>query len=58
MRMIVVVLEKGEYKKWMDNKEKNHTFKQTYNPAPAAVEAPVLPSVDSLKIVPAVAKQS
>ncbi len=58
MKLIVVVLEKKEYDMWMKNKELNNTFRQSYNPEPAVVEAPVSVPVDSLKIVPAVVKQS
>ena len=44
MKMIVVVLNKSEYKTWMDNKKKSSTFKQIYFPvvAPAAPVAEVV----------------
>ena len=44
MKMIVVVLNKSEYKTWMDNKKKSSTFKQIYFPvvAPAAAVAEVV----------------
>ena len=44
MKMIVVVLNKSEYKAWMDNKKKSSTFKQIYFPvvAPAAPVAEVV----------------
>jgi cytochrome c oxidase subunit 2 len=47
MKMIVVVLNKSEYKAWMDGKKKSSTFKQIYFPvvAPAAPVAEVV--VDS-----------
>ena len=51
MRLIVVVLNKNEYKKWMDNKEKNNTFRQTY--APPVVAAPETAAMqDSLMATP------
>jgi cytochrome c oxidase subunit II len=51
MRLIVVVLNKNEYKKWMDNKEKNNTFRQTY--APPLVAAPETAAMqDSLMATP------
>ena len=44
MKMIVVVLNKSDYKNWMDNKKKSSTFKQIYFPvvAPAAPVAEVV----------------
>ena len=44
MKMIVVVLNKSEYKAWMDSKKKSSTFKQIYFPvvAPAAPVAEVV----------------
>ena len=44
MKMIVVVLNKSEYKTWMGNKKKSSTFKQIYFPvvAPAAPVAEVV----------------
>ena len=50
MRLIVVVLNKNEYKKWMDNKEKNNTFRQTYAPVVAAPETAAVQ--DSLMTTP------
>jgi len=51
MRLIVVVLNKNEYKKWMDNKEKNNTFRQTYSPP--VVAAPETAAMqDSLMATP------
>ena len=32
MKMMVVVLDEKEYKKWSENKEKNQTFKDSYFP--------------------------
>ena len=44
MKMIVVVLNKSDYKNWMDNKKKSSTFKQIYFPVvvPAAPVAEVV----------------
>ena len=50
MKLIVVVLNKNEYKKWMDNKVKSSTFRQTYAPVVAAAEA--VPSKDSVAVTP------
>ncbi len=50
MKMIVVVLDKNQFKKWMDNKQLNNTFKQTYNPAPALPTVTESVVVDSLKV--------
>ena len=46
----MVVLNKNEYKKWMDNKEKNNTFRQTYAPVVAAPETAAVQ--DSLMTTP------
>jgi cytochrome c oxidase subunit 2 len=51
MRLIVVVLNKNEYKKWMDNKEKNNTFRQSYAPVVSAPET--VATQDSLMVTPA-----
>ncbi len=48
MKLIVVVLNKNEYKKWMDNKVKSSTFRQTYAPVVAAA----VPSKDSVAVTP------
>ena len=50
MKMIVVVLNKSEYKSWIDNKKKSSTFKQIYFPVVAPV-APVAEIVaDSMMV--------
>lgn len=48
MKMIVVVLNKNEYNKWMDGKQKNNTFKQMYAPVVPEVPATASPVVDTL----------
>lgn len=56
MKMIVVVLEKNEYNKWMDSKKVDKTFKHTYNPVkeetPATGETPdssAVPASDTIQ---------
>lgn len=51
MKMIVVVLEKNEYKKWMDSKSAASTFKHTYNPVKTEVAPADSLSVDSAVVV-------
>lgn len=52
MKMIVVVLEKDEYKAWMASKEKS-TFKEAFFGAPAAPEAAEAPAVTDTTMVAA-----
>lgn len=52
MKMIVVVLNKAEYKNWMDAKKKTATFKQIYFPV-VAPAAPVATTVADSTIVAA-----